>query len=73
MHKPTQQHMIALKHVLRYLNRTHDSGIRVVKTNEMKLCVFTDSDWVEEKDDRTSTSAYVIYIGKTPIFWSSKM
>lgn len=32
--------------------------------------VFIDSDWAENHDDRTSTLAYIIYFGDTPIAWS---
>ncbi|WMV20413.1 hypothetical protein MTR67_013798, partial [Solanum verrucosum] len=36
------------------------------------LHVYTDADWAGDYDDRTSTSAYVIYLDLTPISWSSK-
>ncbi|RVW81302.1 Retrovirus-related Pol polyprotein from transposon RE2 [Vitis vinifera] len=29
-------------------------------------------DWVGNKDDYTSTSAYIVYLGRHPISWSSK-
>lgn len=34
--------------------------------------VFTDSNWIGKKDDRTSTPAFIIYLGKTLISWTSK-
>ena len=33
---------------------------------------YTDADWAGNQDDYTSTSAYVLYLGSTPISWSSK-
>ncbi|KAL6334026.1 hypothetical protein AAG906_000080 [Vitis piasezkii] len=36
------------------------------------LHAFSDSDWAGNKDDLTSTSAYVVYISRNPISWSSK-
>ncbi|RVX13908.1 Retrovirus-related Pol polyprotein from transposon RE1 [Vitis vinifera] len=33
---------------------------------------FSDSDWAGNKDDFTSTNAYIIYLGHNPISWSSK-
>lgn len=34
--------------------------------------MFTDSNWVGDKDDRTLTSAFIIYVGRTLDSWSSK-
>lgn len=36
------------------------------------LYAFSDSNWASNKDDYTSTSAYIsIYLGRHPISWSS--
>ena len=32
---------------------------------------FSDADWASNPDDRTSTSAFLIFLGANPIFWSS--
>ena len=34
--------------------------------------LFSDANWVEDKDTFSSTSAYVVYLGKTLVSWSSK-
>ena len=72
MHKPTQIHFTALKRVLRYLKGTLFHGLLIKKDSPSQLLVYTDSDWAGNMDDRTSTSAYLIYLGGTPISWSSK-
>ncbi|KAK1555457.1 hypothetical protein Q3G72_026733 [Acer saccharum] len=33
---------------------------------------FSDADWAGNKDDYSSTSAYVVYLGRNSISWSSK-
>lgn len=72
MHKPTEMHMYALKRALRYLKGTTDREIQIAKTRDMRLCACMDSDWEREIGDRTSTSAYIIYLGKIQISLSSK-
>lgn len=63
--------MAALKRVLQYLKGTIDMGIQIDRSKDLRISVYSDSDWVGNRDDGTSTSAYIIYLGKTPIFWSS--
>lgn len=36
------------------------------------LHVFFDANQASDKDDFTSTSAYIVYIGSNPILWSFK-
>ncbi|KAE8677983.1 hypothetical protein F3Y22_tig00111463pilonHSYRG00129 [Hibiscus syriacus] len=41
-------------------------------TSPLALHAFSDVDWAGNKDDFTSTSAYIVYLGHNPISWSSK-
>lgn len=72
MHRPTLDHWYAVKRVLRYLAGTSSRGIFLPANNEPVLHAFTDADWAGNKDDYTSTRAYIVYIGRHPIAWSSK-
>ena len=40
--------------------------------SSFSLQAFSNADWVGENDTFCSTSAYVVYLGKNPISWSSK-
>lgn len=70
--KPTENHWSSLKRLLRYLVGTFDFGLSLHKETSVDLHAFSDADWAGNQDDRKSTGAYVIFLGKNPIAWSSK-
>ncbi|CAB80958.1 retrotransposon like protein [Arabidopsis thaliana] len=72
MPQPTEDHWQAAKRVLRYLAGTSTHGIFLDTTSPLNLHAFSDADWAGDSDDYVSTNAYVIYLGKNPISWSSK-
>ena len=72
MYQPTTKHWILVKRLLRYLCGSSSDGIQLYHDSPLSLHAFSDSDWAGNKDDFTSTSAYVVYIGRNPISWSSK-
>lgn len=71
MHSPSEHHWGAVKRVLRYLNGTRSFGIRLQALSPLSVHGFSDADWAGNPDDRTSTGAYVIFLGANPISWSS--
>ena len=72
MHRPTSEHWNTAKRLLRYLCGTLTHGLFLHKANTLSLHAFSNADWVGNKDDYTSTSAYIVYLGGHPISWSSK-
>lgn len=72
MHQPTDEHWSAVKRILRYLSSTISHGVFFSRHNTPTLHAFTDADWAGNKDDYTSTGAYIVYFGRHPIAWSSK-
>ncbi len=72
--KPTKQHWIAMKRIIRYLKGTQKYGLIYKKSNSMHgNCVgFSDADCGGDLDDRKSTSGYVFQVGGTAISWRSK-
>lgn len=72
MQKPTGEHWNATKRLLCYLSGTADFGIVLHRNSSTSLHAFSDADWANNKYDYTSTAAYIVYLGSTPISWSSK-
>lgn len=72
MHRPTTLHWQALKRLLRYLKGTVDLGLMLHVNSPFNLHAFSDADWAENRDDYTSTGAYIVYLGRNPISWSSR-
>ena len=72
MHRPISDHWGAVKRLLRYLSGTVDQGIMLHRHSNLALHAFSNTDWASNQDDYTSTSAYIVYLGRNPISWSSK-
>jgi hypothetical protein len=51
MVEPRHVHLVAAKHVLRYLHGTIGYGLRYVSDGAVKLQGYTDSDWAESAVD----------------------
>ena len=72
MVKPTKLFWKAGKHVLRYLRGTSGYGLWYRQSDEVKLCGFTDADWVGSPTDRKSTSGGIFSIGSIAGSWYSR-
>lgn len=73
--QPKQQHMIAAKHVMRYLKGTIDNELCYKKSAEsLHLVAYSDADWAQNLSDRRSTTGYCISLTeKGPaVSWKSK-
>lgn len=71
MHKPTENHWTSVKRVLRYLKGTISHGLFLPRCSSLQLRAFSDTDWAGDPDDRSSTSAFVIYLGDYLVSWKS--
>lgn len=69
---PTNSHMAAARHILRYLKGTADRKITYGTTKNLDIFVFADANWGGDPDDRKSTSGYVCYVGGGPVSWTSR-
>ena len=72
MHAPTNEHMGALKRIIRYLQGTLSHGLHLYKSTIDRLISYTDADWGGCPDTRRSTSGYCVFLGDNLISWSSK-
>jgi hypothetical protein len=70
--KPTKEHWVAVKRIMRYLRGTISFGLHYPKAGAASLVGFSDSDWGGDQDDRRSTSGYVFMLGDCCISWKSK-
>ena len=70
--EPRHEHSIIAKHVLRYIHRTLNYGLRYTSTSDIQLHGFTDSDWAGSAEDRKSTSGMHFNLGSTMISWGSR-
>ena len=69
---PGPNHWKGVKRVFRYLQGTKEFGLVFQKTGQVCLEGFSDSDWAGDLDNRRSTSAYVMMVGKGAVSWKSK-
>lgn len=70
MHRPSKNHWSAVKQVLHYLKATQNYGLALKQDTPLLMHAFSDVDWAGNRDDRASTTAYVVFHGANPIPWS---
>ena len=51
MVEPRHVNIVVEKHVMRYLKVTLNCGLRYKFDSELRLCGYTDSDWVASAED----------------------
>ena len=59
---PKPEHWIAVKHILKYLQRTRDYML-VYSSDNLVPLGYTDSDFQSDQDSRKSTSGYMFSFG----------
>ncbi|XP_062186667.1 secreted RxLR effector protein 161-like [Phragmites australis] len=74
MENPRQDHLVTVKHLLRYISSTIDYGILYSKRGSGELCLtgYSDSDFRGDVDDRKSTTGIVFFLDDMPISWQSQ-
>ncbi|XP_019094525.1 PREDICTED: uncharacterized protein LOC109129933 [Camelina sativa] len=72
MHKPLQAHWEAALHVVRYLNGCPGQGILLSSSPNLRVSSFCDADHSGCPLTRRSLSAYIVFIGDSPIHWKTK-
>ena len=72
MHCAQEAHWHATLQLVSYLQLFPSMGLWYPKGEENTIQGFSDSNYVGNLDDRTSTNGYLFTNGSTPISWSSK-
>ena len=70
--KPTSQHLIAVKRILRYLRETIHYGLLFKRNRSKEIIGFADADWGGDTTDSKSTTGSLFQVGGTAIIWQSK-
>ena len=70
--QPRRVHVIAAKHVMRYLKGTIDFGLYYDGSHGYRLYGYTDSDWAGRVADKKSTSGGCYFLGSAIISCFSK-
>ena len=71
MHSPTQRHLEAVNHILKYLKGTPGSGLMFLKTESRSIEGYIDADWAGSEDCK-STSGYCTKLWGNLVTWKSK-
>jgi hypothetical protein len=72
--EPRRVHLVATKHVMRYLKGTLDYGLCYTGDHDFRLYGYTDLDlaWVGSASDKKSTLGCCFSLGSTMTSWKSK-
>lgn len=72
MHCPSETHWSVTKRLLWCLKHIIHDGLLLIKHHQpLTLKAFSNVEWASNKDDRTSTTTYIIYLGGIVISWCS--
>ena len=69
---PRNVHLVAAKHVMRYLKGTVDYGLSYIGDHDFRLYDYTDSDWALSVSDIKSTLGGCFSLGSAMISWLSR-
>jgi hypothetical protein len=73
MSEPREDHMAALKHLLRYVAATTGYGLWYTwAKGEFCLMGYSDRDLAGDIDDRRSTTGVLFFLGGNPVSWLSQ-
>ena len=69
---PRENHLMAIKRIMRYLKGTEEYDLYYKKTDKFELRAYTDVDCARNIDDRKSTNGGAFFLGKGLVTWTSK-
>ena len=70
--QPRRVHLIAAKHVMRYLRGSIDFGLYYDGSHEYRLYGYIDADWDRSVSNRKIISGGCYYLGSAMISWFSR-
>ena len=72
MDKPSLEHLVATKRIMRYLKGTVNFGLMYNRGDrDLTITGYSDSDFARDINDKKSTSCQIFFMGGLPITWNS--
>jgi Reverse transcriptase (RNA-dependent DNA polymerase) len=72
MHDPREQHMKAVRRILRYIKGSPGKGLWFKSNEHLRIEGYYDADWAGCVDDHRSTTGYCVRVGDNLVAWRSK-
>ncbi|XP_035834331.1 secreted RxLR effector protein 161-like [Helianthus annuus] len=72
MQEPKEQHLKAVKQILRYIKGTKEHGIIYKRQGGCKITGYSDSSFGVNTDKGKGTTGLVFYFGESPITWCTQ-
>jgi hypothetical protein len=72
MHDLREQHLAAIKRILRYVKGTLSHGLQLYSSSPASMVTYTDADWAGCPDTRRSMLGFCVYLDDNLVSWSSK-
>ena len=69
---PRENHLMAVKRIMRYLKGTDDFHLYYKKNEKFELNAYIDADWGGNIDDKKITIGGALFLGKRIVTWTSK-
>jgi hypothetical protein len=72
MERPTEEHLAAVKRVIRYVAGTIHFGCKYTREEQWSLIGFCDSDFAGDIDSSKSTTGVAYFLGRNMVTWQSQ-
>ena len=69
---PRENHLMAIKMIMRYLKGIEEYGLYYKKNEKFELRAYTDANWARNIDDIKNNSGGAFFLGKRLVTWTSK-
>lgn len=72
MKAPREDHWHAAIRVVKFLKGCPGQGILLSSNPDLEVSLYVDADWSNCRTSRRSLSAYVVFLGGSPVCWKTK-